>query len=95
MNDPIMRSKLQKKKNKVFWPAFHSISPEGFNARLNFLQQCTRQGPTIKASDLSDAVGTTANNLSLVDHQYVILRIDFYYTKIVITSLGINYEPLS
>lgn len=95
MNDPIMRSKITEK-IKYFDPAFHSISPEGFNARLNFLQQCTRQGPTIGNSDLSDAVGTTANNLSFGRPPICILRIgDFYYTKIVITSLGINYEPLS
>lgn len=95
MNDPIMRSKITEK-IKYFDPAFHSVSPEGFNARLNFLQQCTRQGPTIANSDLSDAIGTTANNLSFGRPPICVLRIgDFYYTKIVITSLGINYEPLS
>ena len=35
-------------KFKYFTPAFHSVSPEGFNARLTFLQQCTRQGHTIE-----------------------------------------------
>ena len=33
-------------KIRYFDPAYHSITPEGFNARLNFLHQCTRQGPT-------------------------------------------------
>lgn len=33
-------------KVKYFDPGFHSITPEGFNARLTFLHQCTRQGPT-------------------------------------------------
>ena len=33
-------------KIRYFDPAYHSITPEGFNARLTFLQQCTRQGPT-------------------------------------------------
>lgn len=33
-------------KVKYFDPAFHSVTPEGFNARLTFLHQCTRQGPT-------------------------------------------------
>lgn len=33
-------------KVRFFDPAFHSITPEGFNARLTFLHQCTRQGPT-------------------------------------------------
>ena len=33
-------------KVRYFDPAFHSVTPEGFNARLTFLHQCTRQGPT-------------------------------------------------
>lgn len=33
-------------KVRYFDPAYHSITPEGFNARLTFLHQCTRQGPT-------------------------------------------------
>ena len=33
-------------KVKYFDPAFHSVTPEGFNSRLTFLHQCTRQGPT-------------------------------------------------
>ena len=94
MNDPIMRNKITEK-IKYFDPAFHSVSPEGFNARLNFLHQCTRQGPTIAGSDLSDAVGVTANNLSFGRPPICVLRIgDFYYTKIVITSMTIDYDPL-
>lgn len=94
MNDPFMRSKITEK-IKYFDPAFHSVSPEGFNARLNFLHQCTRQGPTIAGSDLSDAVGVTANNLSFGRPPICILRIgDFYYTKIIITSMSIDYDPL-
>ena len=34
------------KRVRHFDPAYHSLTPEGFNARLTFLQQCTRQGPT-------------------------------------------------
>ena len=94
MNDPFMRSKITEK-IKYFDPAFHSISPEGFNARLNFLHQCTRQGPTIAGSDLTDAVGVTANNLSFGRPPVCVLRIgDFYYTKIIITSMSIDYDPL-
>ena len=33
-------------KVRFFDPAYHSMTPEGFNARLTFLHQCTRQGPT-------------------------------------------------
>jgi hypothetical protein len=75
-----------REKIKYFHPAFHSMTPEGLNSRLTFLQQCTRQGPT-------DAVST--NNLAFGRPPVCILRIgDFYYTKIVIDSLSIDYEPL-
>jgi hypothetical protein len=36
-----------KEKVQHFHPAFHSMTPEGLNGRLNFLKQCTRQGPNI------------------------------------------------
>ena len=32
---------------KYFNPAFHSMTPEGLNARLTFLNQCVRPGETI------------------------------------------------
>ena len=41
---------------------FHSMTPEGFNSRLTFLHQCTRQGSTLTRSD--NLAGTTANNLA-------------------------------
>lgn len=78
-------------KIKFFNPAFHSITPEGFNARLTFLHQCTRQGPTIGATDNLGI--RTANNLAFGRPPVCILRIgDFFYTKIIIESLSINYE---
>ena len=36
-----------KEKIKYFNPAFHSMTPEGLNARLTFLNQCVRPGETI------------------------------------------------
>lgn len=77
-------------KIKYFDPAYHSISPEGFNARLTFLHQCTRQGSTLE----NNAFGaSTAYNLAFGRPPVCVLRIgDFYYTKIVITSLSIQYE---
>ena len=36
-----------KEKIKYFSPAFHSMTPEGLNSRLTFLQQCLRPGNTI------------------------------------------------
>ena len=92
LNDPVMRNEISKK-IKYFDPAFHSISPEGFNARLTFLHQCTRQGPTIGGTDNQN--GNTANNLAFGRPPVCVLRIgDFYYTKIIITSLNIDYDPL-
>lgn len=78
-------------KIKFFNPAFHSITPEGFNSRLTFLHQCTRQGPTIGATDNLGI--RTANNLAFGRPPVCVLRIgDFFYTKIIIDSLSINYE---
>lgn len=90
--EPFLHHKISDK-IKYFDPAFHSISPEGFNARLTFLQQCTRQGPTIGNSD--NGTETTANNLSFGRPPVCILRIgDFYYTKIIIDSISISFDPL-
>lgn len=76
-------------KIKYFDPAFHSLTPEGFNARLNFLHQCTRQGPTCGASDTK---GFSAGNLSFGRPPFCVLRVgDFYHTKILIDSISINY----
>lgn len=77
-------------KIKYFDPAFHSVSPEGFNARLTFLHQCTRQGSTVEHSS---ADASTAYNLAFGRPPVCVLRIgDFYYTKIIIDSLDIQYE---
>lgn len=76
-----------REKIRYFHPAFHSTTPEGLNSRLTFLHQCTRQGPT------SEKQGAT--NLAFGRAPICILRIgDFFYTKIVIDSLSIDYEPL-
>jgi hypothetical protein len=76
-----------REKIKYFHPAFHSTTPEGLNSRLTFLHQCTRQGPTLEERG--------ATNLAFGRSPVCILRVgDFYYTKIVIDSLSIDYEPL-
>lgn len=81
-----------KEKLQYFDPAFHSMTPEGFMGRLNFLQQCTRQGDTI---GLSDRDGYSANNLAFGRPPFCILRLgDFYYQKIVIRNINISYDPL-
>jgi hypothetical protein len=77
-----------KEKIKYFHPSFHSITPEGFNSRLTFLQQCTRQGPT-KNND------GNPNNLAFGRPPVCILRIgDFYHTKIIIESISFDYDPM-
>lgn len=83
-----------------FHPAFHSITPEGFNSRLTFLQQCTRQGPTVFQNgggfDLnrqSDAL--SPDNMAFGQPPVCILRLgDFYYTKIIIDSVNFSFDPL-
>ena len=86
-------------KVRFFDPAFHSITPEGFNARLTFLHQCTRQGPTNAVSsgrvksDGGDNYLTFAGNLAFGRAPYCILRIgDFFNTKICIDSMSITYD---
>ena len=77
-------------KQRHFGPAYHSTTPEGFNARLNFLHQCTRQGHT---STASDTVNTgSAGNLGFGRMPVCILRLgDFIYSKVIINSLNINF----
>lgn len=86
---PLVFEKLREKV-KFFEPAFHSMTPEGFNARLTFLEQCTRQGNT---KTMSDQGGITANNLAFGRPPYCVLRIgDFYYQKIVIENISKDYS---
>ena len=86
---PILLEKLQEK-IKYFNPAFHSMTPEGFNARCTFLQQCTRQGNT---KTMSDSAGKTANNLAFGRAPYCVLRLgDFYNQMIVIESVSFDYN---
>ena len=81
---------LISEKIRYFDPAFHTISPEGFNARLTFLHQCTRQGSTVEQSAFDSS---TAYNLAFGRPPVCVLRIgDFYYTKIIINSLQISYD---
>jgi hypothetical protein len=89
---PILFDSL-KQKLKYFTPAFHSMTPEGLNARLTFLQQCMRPGETIKRGET--ATSCDASNTAFGKPPVCILRIgDFYNTKIVINNLNITYDPL-
>ncbi|GAG82299.1 unnamed protein product, partial [marine sediment metagenome] len=77
-----------------FYPAFHSQTPEDFHKRLTFLQQCTRQGSAIRSNPQVDANGITRVKNSVFGRQPIcILRLaDFYYTKVVIDNINIDYE---
>lgn len=65
-NEMIYKNILDKV--RYFDPAYHSITPEGFNARLTFLHQCTRQGPTnavtsgrVKGKETDESGNTLTN----------------------------------
>ena len=85
-----------KEKIKYFSPSFHSMTPEGLNSRLVFLNQCMRPGETIPViGPDNQPVYNDAVNTSFGAPPILVLRIgDFYNTKIVPTSLSIQYEPL-
>ena len=85
-----------KEKVKYFNPSFHSMTPEGLNGRLTFLNQCLRPGETIPVLDtLGNPTYNDAINTSFGAPPVLILRIgDFYHTKIIPNSLNIQYEPL-
>lgn len=86
-----------KEKFKYFHPAFHSMTPEGLNSRLTFLQQCMRPGDTIPTiGDDGKPREDDAKNTSFGAPPICVLRIgDFYHSKIAINQIGINYEPLT
>lgn len=91
-DNPFIYKKLVDK-FKYFDPAFHSLSPEGFNARLTFLHQCTRQGRTVSVTETTSNAGATAGNLSFGKMPVCVLRIgDFINTRILIQSINLTYD---
>jgi hypothetical protein len=89
-----------REKLKFFHPAFHSITPEGLNSRLTFLQQCMRPGDTIPTVQVDNQGGSTlqynnAVNTSFGTPPVLILRVgDFFHSKIIPDNLNITYEDL-
>jgi hypothetical protein len=85
-----------KQKIKHFNPAFHSMTPEGLNGRLNFLNQCVRPGETIPTIGTDNKPKyNDAVNTSFGAPPVLILRIgDFFNTKIIPNSVQFQYEPL-
>lgn len=90
-DSPILYEQLINKFH-YFNPAFHSMTPEGFNARLTFLHQCTRQGHTMSNSEATTYT-TGAGNLAFGRMPVCVLRIgDFINTRILIESMTISYS---
>jgi hypothetical protein len=83
-------------KIRFFNPAFHSMTPEGLNSRLTFLNQCVRPGETIPVIDSDgNSKYNDARNTSFGSPPILILRIgDFYNTKIIPKTVSFAYEPL-
>jgi len=96
-NDPFVFDSF-KKRFKNFQPVFHSLTPEGLNSRLTFLQQCVRPGDTIPTVTQSAAGTATlsyqdAFNSAFGSPPILVLRIgDFYHCKIVPENLTIKYD---
>jgi hypothetical protein len=86
-----------KTKIKFFNPAFHSITPEGFNSRLTFLNQCFRPGNTIPTkNEGGEFIKKDSFNTNFGTPPILVLRIgDFYNCKIVPDGgLTLSYENL-
>lgn len=80
--------------NNYFYPVFHSQTPEDFHKRLTFLHQCTRQGAARRHDVQIDKNGTLRARNSVFGRQPIcILRVgDFFYTKVIIESVNIDYN---
>lgn len=90
--DPVVFGSL-KEKLKYFHPGFHSMTPEGLNARLTFLQQCLRPGDTIPIKGIADALDLNARNTTFGPPPICVLRVgDFYHSKIIIRDISITFE---
>jgi len=76
-----------------FYPVFHSQTPEDFHRRLTFLQQCTRQGAAKRYDIVDENTGELRARNSVFGKQPIcVLRVgDFFYTKVVIESVTIDY----
>jgi hypothetical protein len=95
-SDPFLYDGI-KQRIKFFNPLFHSITPEGFNSRITFLNQCVRPGRTIPTT--TDNQGGVKNkdafNTNFGRPPILILRVgDFYNCKIVPDTLSFTYEQL-
>jgi len=93
-NSPMLYDSI-KEKIKYFNPTFHSMTPEGLNSRLTFLNQCVRPGETIPVISDNKVKSLDAVNTSFGAPPVLVLRIgDFYNTKIIPDNVSFTYDPL-
>lgn len=92
-DDGIMKNYQSIRENK-FYPAYFSQTPEDFHKRLTFLQQCTRQGSAIREGAETDEYGIRRAKNSVFGRQPIcVLRVaDFFYTKVIIENINIDYD---
>jgi len=80
--------------NHNYYPILQTQTPEDFHRRLTFLQQCTRQGAS-KDHPIIDPITNEirAKNSVFGKQPICILRVgDFFYTKIIIENVTIDYN---
>ena len=91
-DSPVQFSSL-KEKLRYFHPSFHSMTPEGLNTRLTFLQQCIRPGETLPIKGISDVSDTNARNTTFGPPPICVMRIgDFYHSKVAIRDVNLEFE---
>ena len=80
-------------KDNYYAPIFHSQTPEDFHKRLTFLQQCVRQGSAVTYKSVTDNTNVLKARNSVFGRQPIcILRVgDFFFTKVVIESVNVDY----
>jgi outer membrane protein OmpA-like peptidoglycan-associated protein len=90
--DQAIQKGFQSIEGNYYNPVFHTQTPEDFHRRLTFLQQCMRQG-TAKRYNVVDESGILRAKNSVFGRQPIcVLRIgDFFFTKVIITSLNVDY----
>jgi len=83
-----------KSKIKYFHPAFHSMTPEGLNSRITFLNQCVRPGKTVSTKTSEGSlVSNDAINTNFGRPPVLVLRIgDFYNCKIIPGTMKFDYD---
>jgi len=80
-------------KTNHYKPMYHSQTPEDFHKRLTFLQQCTRQGSSVRNRNIKDKDNLTSKNSVFGKQPICILRVgDFFYTKVIINNVTVDYN---